>query len=286
LSAAPAFAQPGFELVETSARAGDLVHFSISGVEGPVSYELEIDDEEVVEGSGAGSVAGVFSAPDLGDAARTVKVEAEIRASGKRKKVKRKLEYLGAALPVASPPAASSAPPTPVAPVAVPEAAPSPTNAASAPSALVGPVPAAATKPRTNHRAPRQSDRRRAARHRRQVKETGKSHRRSRRGGGRRDREGATGKTRSKRPLPLTAPLFDGVPEPGAGELSGGVGALAATALAPPSAAERAKRTVLGEDGGLNVAFALPALLGAAAIVLAGSAAIRRRRLASPSRRP
>ena len=78
---------------ETQARAGDPVHFSITGAQKLVSYELEVADTEVLEGS---AVSGQFTMPDLGEAARVVTVEAELRGPGKKKTtVKRKLMYLG-----------------------------------------------------------------------------------------------------------------------------------------------------------------------------------------------
>src|SRR5207302_6622341 len=132
LSAAAAHARPSFELADSAARAGDVVHFSISGVDVSATYEVAVDAQQVLEDVSGSPVSGTFTVPDLGDAFRTVSVEAEIRGPDKRKKIKRKLEYLGSALPVTGPPAPAIPPPAPP-PSAPPPSAP-PVVALGAPS--------------------------------------------------------------------------------------------------------------------------------------------------------
>ncbi len=279
LSAAAAHARPSFELEEPAGRAGDVVHFSISGAEGPVTYELEIGDEDVVEGAGGGgAVSGAFSVPDLGDAARTVTVEAEIRESGKRKKVKRRLEYLGPALPVTVP--LGPAVPSP-APVVVPETAPSPEPTYS-PKAADGTSPAPAVTPLSSHR-PRQSRERSAIEPLRHVGRSGDRRRRAHRSRGRRKRDGATKRSRSKRLIPRTAPLFDGIPEPGWRSRSGDGDAFVGP-IAPRAAVLAAAATRPGDGAGANAAVVVPALLGLGALTLLGAAVLRRRRLDSAGR--
>jgi hypothetical protein len=281
LSASPAHARPNFELTEPGARAGDPVHFSISGADGAVTYELEIDDTDVLEGTGSGAVTGTFTVPDLGQDVRTVKVEAEIRAADKRKKVKRKLEYLGSALPVAGPPA-------PVPPAIVPAATPHPAASPEPvylPNAVAGASPAPRVTPRSSPR-PRQSRKRHAVEQPRHVGRRHKSRRGARRGRDSRNHDAAARKRRPKHPGPRTAPLFDGIPEPGAGDRPGdGGGVFSLNAIAPRGAVLAATRVRPGDSGGLDAALVVPALLGLAGLALAGTAALRRRQLASARRR-
>jgi hypothetical protein len=157
LSAAAAHARPSFELTDDSARAGDVVHFFISGVEGwGVAYHLEIGGEDVLDGRDRSVVAGTFTMPDLGDAGRTVAVDVQLWWSDNQRKDRRRLEYLGPALPAAEAPAA----PFPVA-AGEPQAAPSPQPTPS-PTVLAGTSPASSVGS-PSHRSPRQSRKRRAS---------------------------------------------------------------------------------------------------------------------------
>jgi hypothetical protein len=276
LSAAPAHAHRAFELTEAAAHAGDLVHFSISASEGPVTYELEVGDKEVLQGTGVAAVSGTFTVPDLGDAARTVTVEAEVRGSEKKKKLKRKLDYLGPALPVTRPPA----PAPPPAAVVVPQAAPSPEPIHS-PKAMQGAPPQPASTPQSGRR-PRQSRKRRGTAPPPQVSRGSERRRGVHRRRDRSNRDAAARKTRSKHPAPRTAPLFDGIPEPGA-RPGANDGFFSLNAIAPPPAVLAA--TSARSGSGSSLAIVVPALLGLAALTLAATAALRRRRLASRSRR-
>ena len=272
LSAAAAYARPSLEVTEATARAGDLVHFSISGVDGHVTYVLEVGDKDVLQGAGGGVISAAFTVPDMGDAVRTVTVEAEIQGSDKRKKVKRKLEYLGPALPATGPPA--PAPPPPV-PAAVPQATPSP-QPIYPPDRVEAISPAQAVTPASS-RGPRKSRKRRAIESPRNAARSGERRKHARRGRDRPNPDMSSKKNRSKRPAPRTAPLFDGIPEPGAGAWPGEDGP-------NPIAPRKAVVTPTGArlaDGGVNAAVVVPALLGLAALALAGMAALRRRQLAS-----
>jgi hypothetical protein len=277
LSATAADAHPSFEITAPSARAGDLVNFSISGVEGRVTYALQVGDKHILDGTGGGDAAGdvisgTFTFPDLGAAVRSITVEAEIQGADKRKKGKRKLEYLGPAPRPTGPPAPAPPPPLPaVAPQPTqsqqPIHSPNRTDQASPPPAVTPP----------SSRGPRQSGERRAIESPRHAARSGERRGRAHRGRVHADRDVRTGNTRSKRPPPRTAPLFDGVPEPGAGAyaddgdgISGPNGTARRAAVVAPTGAR------LG-DGGVNAAVVVPALLGLAALALAGTAVFRRR---------
>ena len=282
LSAAVAQAKPAFVVTETLARAGDTVHFSITGADGRVTYELEIDDRDVAVGSApaGGPFAGSFTMPNLGDARRTVKVEAELRDSHKHQKVKHKLEYLGRVLPVTERPAETEAPPLPAPhnpPVVVPDAAPvaAPVHL---PQTAGPPARTPAVNPRSTN-STRQSRKHRTAKRRRGAPQRS-AHKRSqrhRRAHDKRDR--GHEKRRARRlPPPRTAPLFDGVPERGAG---GGVaprtgGASGLHAIAPRTAV-LAAAAESGNDFGINGAVMIPAFLALLGAGLVGIAARRSR---------
>jgi hypothetical protein len=267
LSSATAHAKPSFWLAESSACAGDLVHFTISGVDGNVAYALEVDNIQVLKGASDGAVSGTFTVPDRGDAVRGVAVEAEIRKPGRRKTVESELDCLGSALPVTAPPVPSTSPPGAVAP----QAAPSP-EAIRSPDAIEGPPSAPAVTP--------QSNRRRRGSHKRQVIEpppnVARSRERRRRARPDRDRRkhhAGTRNRRSKRAARGTAPLFDGIPQPGRGQHP-------ATEPTTPRPAVLVA-TGARPGGGVYAAIVVPVLLGLAALALAGTAVLRRRRLAS-----
>ena len=272
-SVAVAHAQGDFVVTETQARAGDAVHFAITGTSGRVEYELEVGDEDVLRGSATGNpIAGEFAMPDLGGKARPVKVEAEWRVSGKRKKVKHTLEYLGLALPPAKAEPAPESAPAPAPAVATPNAVLSPSPAPVAvPAPAAAPVtPKASGTGASPARAVRRGRRRTAPiahRGRNRVERRGRAEGRT----GER-RRGQRGK-RSRRLRARTAPLFDGVPEPGSGRYreSSPSGFAALNAIVSPTTAARSA------DAGLPVAILVPGMLGLAAIALSGMALHRRR---------
>ena len=277
-----AHADPDFVLVEAEGRAADVVHFSITGAKGPVTYELEIGHHDVVEdGVGAGSiVTGEFTLPHLGDSGKTVTVKAEIREPRDRTTVKRKLHYLGPAPAAARPtdpvsaPAPAAQPPAPAAP-----SAPAPSVL---PPAVLPPEPAhttnAATAPASRtpavRRRSRHGGKRGKVKARRQTPSSSNSS-----GSGKPRRDSARKKTRAKRPGPRTAPLFDGVPEPGAGNNGPTKEDGPASRTAPPAAVLTGTRAASDGDGMLSAAVLVPGLMGVAALVLTGATLHRRRRL-------
>ena len=288
-SAGAAHAHPYFTVTEEQARAGDVVHFAIAAAKTRVDYELEIDDRDVLQGSGAGSViTGEFTMPDLGERAKTVKVEAEMRESGKgKKKVKQKVEYLGpaSASPAPDPPASDPAPAagpspqagapsavTPNAVLAAPQQPPPAPKAAATPAA---PAPAVKRETRRSRsRAPSTRERpaRRAGAQRKRT-----VHRRERTTS---RRPAAARRHRAGRLAPRTAPLFDGVPEPGSrkpvASASAGPTTSSLNALVPPAASLGAEAT---ERDRLRLALLVPALAAMAALALAGTALQRHRSL-------
>ena len=288
-SVAVAHADPDFVLVEAEARAGDIVHFSITGAKGPVTYELEIGHHDVVEDAvGTGSVVtGEFFLPHLGDSGRTVTVKAEIREPGDKTTVKRKLHYLGPAPAATHPTDPVSAPE----PAAQPKAPPPPS--APAPSVLLPtalpPEPASATHGATAPASRTPAARRRSRHGAKQDKVKKRGHTPSSSsssssssgggGGGKPSRHAPRRKTRAKRPAPRTAPLFDGVPEPGAeGSVSTKEDGYASRD-APPAAVLTGTRAASGGDSMLSAAVLVPGLMGVAALVLTGATLHRRRRL-------
>ena len=294
-SVGAAHAHPDFALVEAEARAGDTVHFSITGANGTVTYDLEIGHHDVVEDAvGAGKVVvGQFTLPHLGDSSKTVTVEAEMRDSRHKKTVKRKLRYLGPALAATRPPPdpgpqPAAEPPAAAAPAAAPPPAqdrgPVVQSPSSAPPALAPSGPSHADQRATKPASRTRRVRRRARRGRKQAKSqtqryttnsVGRSRPKSRRGS-------PAKKRRAQQPGPRTAPLFDGVPERRTGkdaaEKASGYATLNSIA---PTAAVLAPRAELpaGEGGGISAAVLVPGLMGLAALALTGTVLHRRRRL-------
>jgi hypothetical protein len=274
LGAGVAHARPQLDVTELEARAGEPVHFSVSGAEGLVEYELEVVDREVLEGEAVGNpILGQFTMPDLGDEARSVKLEAHIEQLGKTTKVKRKIRYAGpaaaASAPGAAPPAAA---PEAIAPAPLAPAQPA---AVQVPLAPAGAEPAARKIVATQRarRRPRQA----AARRTSEQQPASRAVERKRRT--------ASPVEKSKprrRNLARTAPLFDGVPEspdgPAAGNEASGFHAL--NALLPPAGASISPPGA-GGNGGLSAAVLIPGLLALAALMLAGTTVARRRRLAA-----
>ena len=269
------------------------MHFVISGAAGRIEYELEIGDREVLESTGAGDfLAGEFTMPDLGPGERQVTVEAQIEDSDRTSAGKRKLRYLGAA-PVAAAPAPPVAAPADLTPPTPPSG--------PAPLAQVIPLGVGVAPDAGTTALKRQAKRpaRRAAR-----RERTETRQRSTAGS---DRKGARAKSvksvkgvesvkgvkrvktkRAKLIAPRTAPLFDGVPEshgtPGSG--TGGTGFLALNAIVPPTAALATSSISSPRNGGdgLTAAVLAPALLALAALLVAGTALARKRRLNRRSR--
>jgi hypothetical protein len=289
LSVAVAQAKPDFDIAENGARAGEVVHFSIDDFTGPVSYEIEVADKDVLKGSGAGSIVlSTFTMPDLGDKSRSVTVEAEIRDAKKKKTVKEKLQYLGKAPAPGHDDDDDRSPSTPGPPPHEPAGTPPIETPAAAPVAA---APAAPAAPAVTHlpllRPPSSGTPRSAGRHKsRKHRKSAKSHRvahrrahheRSKHNTSRRSGGAKLGKSRVRIPLPRTAPLFDGVPEPGTRRTQPGDSHTAGKSGTPPTAALAATRTA-ADDGGINAALLVPALLAIAGIGLACTATMRRRR--------
>jgi hypothetical protein len=158
MSVGVAHADPGFVIAESQVRAGDAVHFSITGAEGHVTYEIEVGGRDVLKGAGDGGAAsGQFTLPDFGGTAKALKVEADITDSDDKTEVTRTLQYLGAALP--PPPPAAAPDPAPALPQQTP-AAPATTKAPAArgPAAKVP----AKSKPRKHTRERRKVKQQRA----------------------------------------------------------------------------------------------------------------------------
>ena len=270
MSAAVAHADPRFELAASQARAGDAVSFTITGADGQVRYEIEVNDRDVVEGAGSGAaVSGAFTMPDLGSSAKSVTVEADLDDEDGDTTVKRKLQYLGRALPPAAPdpPAAAPAAPATAAP-----ATPAPAIPASPASPSAAPTPAA--KRRTQ---------RKRSKH---VRKRGKARRNrtTARRGDRRESKPVRSKTqtfkrRTRRSEARTAPLFEGVPEKDSGGASvGNTDVLAAPAEKPPAAVATNSVANRSVDDGSAIATIVPGVLGMAAMSLAAATLLRRRR--------
>jgi hypothetical protein len=286
LSATTAHARPSLGIGEAGARAGDVVHFSVYGLDHDTSYEVEVDDEWVTDGWGDGDViTGTFTMPDLGAGSWTVTVRVKLRG---RRNVSGELQYLGRALPVKTPvvqtPAPGPAAPQPT----VAAQAPSPA-AISSPKAVEGPaaLPQSSAPP---HRSLVRSITRHRKAHRRTAQR--KAHRKAQRRAGRtHDRRRAAHRkhTHSARWFARAwLRAFRVVPypahRPAAGRTEDGGRIFSLNAIAPRTA-ELAATAVAAGGGGVDAALTVPALLGLAALALAGTAAGRRRALASRSRR-
>jgi hypothetical protein len=271
LSAGIAHARPQLDVTEPDARAGDPVHFSVTGAEGYVEYDLEVGDREVLEGAAIGNpILGQFTMPDLGGDARIVKLEAHIELLGKATKVKQKIRYAG---PAAVAPGSSAGPPAAAPQTVVPAAvAPTQAPAVQAPLATAGasPPPHESAAPQVASQRPRKARARRTSREAPASRPVERKRRTA----------SVVKRSRAKRrDHPRTAPLFDGIPEspgsPAAGDGGGGFQSLnailsSATPVSSPGA---------GGDDGLSAAVVIPGLLALAALMLAGTAVARRRRI-------
>ncbi len=280
-----AHAHPSFSVVEQQARAGDTVHFSITGARSRVNYEIEVADRDVVQGSAAGTlITGEFTMPALGESARTFKVEAEMHESGRKTKVKPKIEYLGLALPRSEPPKTEEL----AAPVSLPSAVAAPASPAPASAREFAPAPAAAPASTATPASPARAVKRGTRRARRtgtRGRAVARSHRakaKTRAKAGKAHRGRSARKTRStRRPLARTAPLFDGVPEPGSGGFHTGAdeGFSALNAILPPTVTVAGATADRAAGAELPVALLIPGLLGLAALTLTAAALHRRRTL-------
>jgi hypothetical protein len=274
LSSATAHAKASLVLTEGSARAGDLVHFTISGVDGSTTYALLLDGMQVSEGTADGPISGAFTVPDLGDGAWTVTIAADIRRPGKRRWAESKLGYLGPALPVTPPSAPPPAPATPVVPQVSEPTQPVRLPDTTEPSKQ---APAVVTRPRRR----RQSRKPHPLEPHPAEARSGRPRRHANRGRDRRNHHRSeTRKTHSKRKGRRRAPLSLGIPEPTGGARQPGPNPAVSR---PGVLVATGAHAVNG--GGAHAAVLVPAVLGLAALGLAGTAVLRRRRLATRPRR-
>jgi hypothetical protein len=275
MSAAVAQADPTFVLAESQARAGDTVHFTITGADDRVTYELEVADRDVLKGAAdadGGVVAGQFTMPDLGDTAKSVQVEAELREDDDKTTVKRKLQYLGHAQPVTVVPAAPAQ-------VTAPAASPQPVQEPArehTPGAAKAPAEPGAGARRAKRKR-RQARERRAARRRDTTSEQSGSRSKQQ---SRRDAHDSQAKTkRRKGAAPRTAPLFDGVPESQTGGYAAPDDGESAKAPQRKPPAAVVTSPLAGEQANEPAAAILvPGLLGLAGFILAGTVFLRKRR--------
>jgi hypothetical protein len=261
--AAVAQARTSFEVTASSARAGDLVPFTISGVDGSLTYEVQVDGTAVLDGDGDGDVAGTFTMPDLGDDPYAVTVAATIWRPHRRTTISTELDYLGPAPPVASPPAEDPAPTISVGAQGDPSSQP------AAPKSAKRPSPSAVQKKPSSGR--RKDERSRRIEPRRRVARS-RERRASARGRHRHDHRRHHRVTRSRRfhHRKHRTGRAGGSSEPSAVEPKTASPAVLVVA-----------RPVVHES---PVATVVPALLALAALSLAGTVVLRRRRLASRSR--
>jgi hypothetical protein len=277
LSAAAAHARPTFELVETSARAGDVVHFYISGVEDSVAYELEVADthlQDDVDDAGEGEVvSGMFTVPDLGDEPWTVTVEVKMWWLDKRRTVKRRLDYLGHPLPDTE----TAAPAAPSTVADAVQGAPA-TEPTSSPKAPEGTSLVLAPKPQS--RRPLQSRKRGATESPRHLQRSAERRRGAHHDRDHRNRDVKPRHRPSRYPGRHITQFFDGYAESRAGARPrGGNGFFALNAIAPPTAALAG--TAARPGGGADPSVVVLSLLALAALTLGGTAVLRRRRLVS-----
>lgn len=285
-ASAAAHTDADFTLAEGEARAGDAVHFSLTGTHGQFTYELEIGSIDVVEDTSAtGPVSAQFTLPHLGNSQRTVVVKAVIRETRHKTTVTRKLRYLGPAVAPPRPdkPAPAEKPAPEPAPEPMAQAAPAPLPSLSAPASPAS-APAAAQQDRQSGPASRAAARQDARRHAKRRKgsprrTTSVPASRERRSGHRRASAHHKGRTRG-RLRARTAPLFDGVPERGirGGSPAAREGYATPNAIVPPALVST-RAPVSDGKSGIGTALLVPGFMGLAALALAGTAAHRKRRL-------
>jgi hypothetical protein len=260
---ASAQADPGFRLTESAAKPGDTVHFSISDADDVTSYTIEVAGRTVTQGANRrrDDISGAFTMPELGGSTRMVAVEARMKEPDETTKVSRALQYLAPPAPAPVQPPAP-APEPPAAPQPAPAAQPAHPPLPEASPAYEPPHATQPAKPVSRRSAPHrpESARRTRTRTRRAVS-------RNRRKPARRTR---------KRRAPRTAALFDGVPESTRGDAAAGRRSL--NAIVPPTAV-LTSATADPDAGGVAAAVLVPALLGLLALVIAGTALLRHRRV-------
>ena len=267
MSVAIAHADPGVVISESQLRAGDAVHFFIIGGEGHVTYEIEVAGRDLLKGSGdGGGVSGQFTMPDLGAGAKSVKVEVDIKDSDGKTEVTRKLQYLGLALPVLAPNPPPEPEPAAPAPQQIAAATPAPTSSTPAAAAV---TPVQAAKPRSKAKSRRHSRKRRKDKSHRAV---------LRRSGGQKSELPPTTKKRSRRHAARTAPLFDGVPEPGSENYVPDDQVHAAPKRKPVHKAVFGSAVADRVGGEPAMAIFIPGALGLVGFLLAGTTVVRRRR--------
>jgi len=248
-----------------NARAGDVVHVGIWGVDGwGVAYHLELGGNDLLDGRSSDYVNTTFTMPDLGENARTVSLDTTLWWGETRTHAQQAVEYRGPALP-ADPPAPSAGS---TAPASTPLAAPSPQHGRS-------PAPVAGNSP--SHSAIPKSQRRPGHAHHRDTADsqrhaTAKAKRRA--DGHRRDRHKrrtAAKHRRSARPAGHTEPFLSGFagPAESASDPAGSKGA----------GRPRVTFTARSALDSMSAALAIPGALTAAALTLVGLALLRRRRL-------
>ena len=257
--AGTAQARPSFELGSFSARAGDVVRFDVSGVDGwGVAYYLELNGEELLDGRSSSS--GTFTMPYLGEDGRTVDLDGSLWWGDSRTRIHRSLEYRGPALP----PPPQPPPPVPSPPAATAPAAPSPQT--SAPAARPAPSRSAPPEPERRHGSGGAKE----GKAKQPVAPKRKTQRRKARARDRNKRRAARKHRRPGRPAGPAGPFLEGFggPAPSAEGDSPG-----------PSAAKPAVLASRGLNDPGSPAVLVPAALALAGLGLAASVALRRRRL-------
>ena len=270
MCAGTAHARPTLDVWPESARAGDVVHLGIWGVDGwGVAYHLELGGENVLDGRNADYVNTTFTMPDLGQDASSVTLDATLWFGDSRTRVQQTLDYRGPALPAADPPAPSHGS---TGPADAPAVAPAPQHGQSPAPSAGGKAPPHAVTPKSHapHGHARTHHTAKPERHATSKREQHrKAHHRARD----RHKHKAAKHRRSLRPAGPTGPFLKGFDGPGAES---------ADSESPANGANAAKPSVLTSGGlydSLTAALAIPAALTAAALILVASALLRRRRL-------
>lgn len=273
-SAAAAHADPGFRLTESAASAGDTVHFAISDAEDVKRYTIEIAGRPVAEGGKARheTITGTFTMPDLGGSARNVVVDARMKEHGETDTASRTLRYIVAAAVEPPPPAAAPVIPAATEPApAPPPAAPVAPAPPEAPAAYDPPHTLTTAAPSVTRAAP--------------PRRASTGGRTSARHAVIRTRDRKAKRTRSRRTRARTAPLFDGVPE--AARAEGGPGGPSSlNSITGSTVAASSSSGIQGGGDAFKAAVIVPALMGFAALLLAGTALARNRRLHAAHRGP
>ena len=275
LCAAAAQARPSFELGETSARAGDVVPFYISGVDDGATYELELDGDYLLDGEADGDVAGSFTVPDRGGEPWSPTIQASVRSGGRWRSFRRQLDYLGRPVPV------SQAPITPAPGVGAKQQDSAPAGPTSSASPPVKKKHGAA--PKRKSRPARRGHARAKPKSHRHAERTAEPRRRTHHRRHRRERAGRHAHRRSRQRYRHITGFYRGYAERGssvrrhteAAPSSPGGGV---SRQATPAAAVR-------PGGGADIAIVAPVVLALAGLALAAIAVLRKRRLIRSRRR-